>query len=224
MLTNSNYHIKNVKSFLGRGISNRKTIFLGDANALVIPIPRLIEQFQVIHNNFDVQKLGGIFAFLDGFSGEKKTVQDYKKLKKLGLQGVFIGMESGHQPLLDYLKKPGSPEDVLKSVKHLKRAGIKVGIIILLGAGGKKYAEGHIKDTIRIINRMPLDLNDIIYFSELVVPDDTDYMQNAFSEELSPLPPNEIKIQQELIESDLKFSIRKGTPHISKYDIREFIY
>ena len=217
-------HVKNVKSFLGRGISNRKTIFLGDANALVIPVPRLIEQFQVIHKYFDVKKLGGIFAFLDGFSGEKKTVSDYKKLKRLGLQGVFIGMESGHQPLLGYLKKPGSPDDVLKSVKHLKRAGVKVGIIVLLGAGGKKYAEGHVKDTIAVINRMPLDLNDIVYFSELVVPDDTDYMRNAFSEVLSPLSPNEIKIQQEHIESGLKFSIRKGTPHISKYDIREFVY
>ena len=217
-------HVKNVKSFLGRGIANRKTIFLGDANALVIPTPRLIGQLEIIHKYFDVEKLGGIYAFLDGFSGEKKSVQDYQKLKTLGLLGVFIGMESGYKPLLDYLKKPGTPKDVLKSVKHLKKAGLKVGIIILSGAGGKKYAAGHIKDTIQMINRMKLDLNDIIYFSELVVPGDTEYKQNAFSEGLSPLSSVEIKSQQEMIESGLKFTLRRGMPHISKYDIREFIY
>ena len=154
----------------------------------------------------------------------KKNVRDYKKLKSLGLKGVYIGMESGHQPLLEYLKKPGKPEDVVSAVKSLKKSGINVAIIILLGAGGKKYAKKHVADTIQTINRMPLNLNDIIYFSELVEDEDMAYVRNAFLKELIALTSEEIKQQQEQIETGLKFSLRKGTPHMSKYDIREFIY
>ncbi|MFZ6019538.1 MAG: radical SAM protein, partial [Chloroflexota bacterium] len=89
-------HIRAVKTFLGEGLSLRRTIFLGDANALVIPMPRLISLMEVIHEELDVEKLGGIFAFLDGFSGERKTPQDFSRLAELGLKRIYIGMESGY--------------------------------------------------------------------------------------------------------------------------------
>ena len=77
-------HILAVKSFLGDGVNLRRTIFLGDANALVIPMSRLIPMVDTILTHFEVERMGGIYAFLDGFSGEKKSVDDYKKIKKPG--------------------------------------------------------------------------------------------------------------------------------------------
>jgi radical SAM superfamily enzyme YgiQ (UPF0313 family) len=216
-------HIIDVKNFLGMGLSLRRTIFLGDANALVVPTQKLISLIELIHPHLDVEKLGGIFAFLDGFSGDRKSVSDYERLKELGLNKIYIGLESGNNQLLHYLNKPGSAEDALNAVRTIKASGISVGIIVLLGAGGTLYARSHISDTVRIINQMNLDADDLVYFSELIESEGLEYSQKAFSDSLRPLSMEERLEQRKSIEEQLFFSDR-GTPHISTYDIRDFVY
>jgi len=219
-----NNHAQAVKEYLGRGLGLRRTIFLGDANALVTPMPRLLPLFHETHKHFDVERLGGIFAFLDGFSGEKKSASDYAELAALGLKRVYIGMESGHADLLRFLRKPGNPEDVLHAVEALKAGGVAVGIIVLLGAGGQAFARRHVEDTVQILNAMPLDMDDLIYFSELIESEGLPYVRLAYEANLRPLSPEERQRQGEEIESRLIFSEERGTPHISRYDIREFVY
>jgi len=66
-------------------------------------------------------------------------------------------------------------------------------------------------------------MDDLIYFSELIVSEEMEYVQAAYQADLDPLSPGEQAAQGEAIERGLKFSDR-GIPHISRYDIREFIY
>ena len=47
-------HIRAALDFFGPAISLRRTIFLGDANALVIPFPRLQALFDVIHEQLSI--------------------------------------------------------------------------------------------------------------------------------------------------------------------------
>jgi hypothetical protein len=217
-------HAQAVRDFVGEGLSLRRTIFLGDANALIAPMPRLVPLMEVVHRVYDVEALGGIFAFLDGFSAEKKSPRDYKTLAGLGLERVYVGMESGNAGLLEFLKKPGKPQDAVHAVQSMKAAGVAVGVIVLLGAGGQAFAQDHVRDTVEAINAMCLDLNDIIYFSELITSEGMQYVQDAYQSQLNPLDPQERIAQGEAIERGLKFSRRGGTPHISRYDIREFVY
>lgn len=217
-------HIQSIKDFLGEGLSLRRTIFLGDANALIVPMPQLTTLIEQVHEAFDVEKLGGIYAFLDGFSGEKKTQTDYSKLASLGLKRVYIGLESGDASLLHLLKKPGEPTDAIAAVRAMKSAGVAVGIIILLGAGGHQYEQAHIRETIRVLNEMTLDADDLIYFSELIESEGMPYVQTAYDLDLQPLTSEERVRQGETIEAGLIFSEEGGTPHISRYDIREFVY
>jgi len=216
-------HIVNVKEYLAQSLNLRRTIFLGDANALVVPTKKLTPLLKIVHQHLDVEKMGGLFAFLDGFSGDKKNVEEYQELKNLGLKKIYIGLESGNNELLRFLQKPGKSEDVVSAVHDIKKAGIAVAIIVLLGAGGKKYNEQHIHDTIQIVNQMNLDADDIIYFSELIEKEGFDYSVNAFQEHLEPLTQEERLEQEKQISTGFKFS-DSGTPHISRYDIRDFIY
>ncbi len=217
-------HAEAVRDFVGPGMSLRRTIFLGDANALIVPMPRLMPLFDVVHQVYDVKNLGGIFAFLDGFSGEKKSPQDYRALKGQGLERVYIGMESGNAELLKFIKKPGAPADAVRAALAMKEGGLKVGVIVLLGAGGQAYAKNHVKDTIQALNAMHLDMDDIIYFSELVLDEGMQYVKDAYQAGLKPLTAQERQAQGEGIEGGLKFSDTGGVPHISRYDIREFVY
>ncbi len=217
-------HAEAVRDFLGEGLGLRRTIFLGDANALVIPMSRLLPLLDIVHDVYDVTNLGGIYAFLDGFSGEKKSTEDYALLAQKGLVRVYVGLESGNKSLLQFLKKPGEPADAIKAVRAMKAGGLAVGVIILLGAGGQQYASGHVQDTIAVLNAMQLGMDDIIYFSELVVDEGLEYAQDAYQAGLKPLSPEERIAQGEAIERGLRFSHAGGTPHISRYDIREFVY
>jgi hypothetical protein len=217
-------HARAVHDYLGRGLNLRRTIFLGDANALVIPMPRLIELIDVVHQVYDVEQLGGLYAFLDGFSGEKKSAGDYALLAKKGMKRIYIGMESGSADLLKLLKKPGHPEDVVQAVRAIKAGGVSVGVIVLLGAGGKTYARAHVRDTIAAVNAMELDLDDLIYFSELIEREGLEYTRDAYEHGLSPLTTEGRIEQGAQIEAGLRFRAGGGSPHISRYDIREFVY
>jgi hypothetical protein len=217
-------HAEAVRDFLGAGLSLRRTLFLGDANALVTPMPMLLKLLDEVHTVYDVDKLGGVYAFLDGFSGERKSVADYRALAAQGLKRVYIGMESGNEGLLKFLNKPSKPDEVVRAVRAMKAGGVAVGVIILLGAGGHEYAEGHVADTIRALNAMPLDMDDIIYFSELVTSEAIDYTQAAYQAQLQPLTSQERIAQGERIQAGLSFDAERGMPHISRYDIREFVY
>lgn len=217
-------HLDDIRDFLAEGLSLRRTVFLGDANALIVPMPQLTVLIEKVHHVYDVEKMGGIFAFLDGFSGEKKSQADYQVLADLGLKRIYIGLESGDPDLLRLLKKPGEPADVISSLQSMKRAGIAVGLIVLLGAGGHRFEQSHIRETIRVLNQLPLDADDLIYFSELIESEGMPYVSTAYANHLLPLTSGERIQQGEMIEAGLRFSEAGGTPHISRYDIREFVY
>ncbi len=217
-------HAQAVRDFLGPGLSLRRTLFLGDANALVTPMPLLLQIFDQVHAVYDVNSLGGVYAFLDGFSGERKTVADYQALAAKGLKRVYIGMESGNEALLRFLNKPSMSAEVVHTVKAMKAGGVAVGVIVLLGAGGHEYATQHVADTIRVLNEMPFDADDIVYFSELIADEAMEYTQAAYQAQLRPLTSLERIAQGEDIEAGLQFEEGQGIPHISRYDIREFVY
>jgi len=217
-------HAAAVRHFLGDGLSLRRTIFLGDANALAMPMSRLLPLIDIVHRTFDVYELGGLYAFLDGFSGERKSPKDYAQLAERGLVRVYVGLESGSEALLKFLHKPGTPTDAISAVRAMKQGGLAVGVIVLLGPGGHQYAQAHVADTIEALSAMHLGQDDIIYLSELVAGDDLPYAQEARQTGLQPLSPEDQIAQGDAIEQGLIFSPRTGKPIISRYDIREFVY
>lgn len=217
-------HAQAVRDFLGAGLNLRQTIFLGDANSLVVPTKMLLPLLDVVHEIYDVEALGGMYAFLDAFSGDKKSAAEYVQLRERGMRRVYIGLESGSAELLRFLNKPGEPHDAVQAVRAMKAGGLSVGVIVLLGAGGREYGAGHVRDTAAVLNALDLGMDDILYFSELMVGGDVPYAQDAVQAGLRPLTHEECVAQQAAIETQLSFSSSGGTPHISRYDIREFVY
>jgi radical SAM superfamily enzyme YgiQ (UPF0313 family) len=212
-------HARQVKDYLGKGISLRRTIFLGDANSLALPTARLLPYFDVVRRYYDVDRLGGIYAFLDGFSAVRKTLEDYQVLVKQGLKGVYFGLESGSPNVLKQFNKPIALDDAKLAIQLMKQAGLDIGVIILLGAGGKQLSHEHVVETVQVLNDMKLDANDLIYYSELVEPEDPKFQTPG-----ERLSHQEMSDQTDQIQKGLIFSEAGGTPHISRYDIREFVY
>jgi radical SAM superfamily enzyme YgiQ (UPF0313 family) len=184
-------HMRSVKAFLGKGIRLRKSIFLGDANALVTPQEKLLEIFDLIHQEFPVVgstlsrehpgcgPIKGIYSFLDVFTGEKKSLSDFRDLKARGLKRVYVGIETGCDELLHFLNKPASSAQTLDVVSEIKNAGLNVGVIVLIGVGGSRYFEPHVVETTDLLNALRLGKGDLVYFSPLWASPGSEYLQRS---------------------------------------------
>ncbi len=216
------HHVKTVRDYLGDSASLRgRSFFLGAANALAVPMGRLVEFFDVIPGPFgDTGR--PIHAFVDGFTGLRKTAADYAELRLRGLGRVYVGLESGHDPLLAFVRKPASREQVVETVRTIKAGGASVGVIVMIGLGGRAFAEGHVRDTIAAVSQMGLGAGDLLFFSELVEAPGTAYPQAAAAAGIEPLSLDERRVQTEAVQAGLVFDGRP--PQVARYDVTEFVY
>ncbi len=225
-------HLDAVEHYFGEALSLRRTLFLGDANALHIKREDLLQRFSILHQRFQIgQKaqdtrpyFSGIYSFIDSFTGVHLPVSLLQELRAGGLRRVYIGFETAHEPLRRFLQKPGSTQEVMEVIRNLKAAGIQVGVIFLIGVGGKAFAAAHLHDSVNALKALHLDDKDIIYLSDLVVQPDTEYRQVATNAGWDILDA------QELLQERLRWmQAIKAVPSLAKakiasYDIREFIY
>jgi hypothetical protein len=216
-------HVEEVRDYLGASLALRdRSIFLGAANALAAPIATLLPVFDVIVSEFGRDGLRPVHAFVDAFTGTRKGVEEYRALADRGLRRVYIGLESGHDPLLAFVRKPATTADAISTVASLKAAGIQVGVIVIVGLGGDRFAEGHVADTLAALNAMRLTSGDIVYLSDLVEVAGTSYPLLARSDRLRPLDSQERQVQRHLLRAGLVFP--GPAPQIASYDISEFVY
>jgi hypothetical protein len=220
-------HIQQVRRLLGATIELRTSIFLGDANALITPQPRLCELLDVVRDEFDVGPAGssaamGLYSFLDIFGAERKSLANYQALHNYGMRRIYIGLETGDPELFAMLNKPGSPQACVEAVRLIKQAGIAVGVIILAGAGGDRYAEQHLDASIDVINAMELDAGDMVYVSPLIAPDDAPYSQQLIASGARALDESHTLAQV----AALKAALYRGSDSakVSLYHIEEFLY
>ncbi|MFN4182002.1 MAG: radical SAM protein, partial [bacterium] len=161
-------HIMEIKNFFGRGLSFRRSLFLGDANALSAPPDLLDAVFPLLQKNFPLQSARGIYSFSDIFLGKRKKEHHWKKWKNLGLRRVYVGVETGSDFLLQKIQKPQSAREIVTILRDIKKQGISLGIILLTGLGGKLYQQEHIKKTIQLVDELRLSQGDVIYLSDLL--------------------------------------------------------
>ncbi|MER3472976.1 MAG: radical SAM protein [Armatimonadota bacterium] len=232
-------HIAQVQEYFGDTLRLRNRIFLADANALVAPQRMLIPLLQIVRDAFPIEpaelpadalqswrerhpvRFQGMYSFIDAFTGYRKSVQELRELQQMGVRRVYIGVETGCEQLLRFLHKPQTNAEVLQMVEALKEAGIRVGIIVLLGAGGDRYAEAHVRETVALLNRLPWSTGDILYFSELIEPYAGEYTRLAQEAGIRPLTSEQMRQQRKQIEDcvHLPPGVQRAT-----YDIREFVY
>lgn len=250
-------HIRRVRAFIGEGLRLRRSIFLGDANALALPLKMLLPRFEIIRQEFEIAPRGlvkealkewqaehpiyfdGIYSFIDAFTTATRRASEYAALAERGLRRVYIGLESGDPGLLKFLQKPNMPEDVVRVVRECKAGGLDVGIILLVGAGGKKFEQAHIEHTTQLVNAMPLDEHDIIYLSELVDFPGSTYARLAAEAGIGSMSFEEIENQMRVLRAGLLAhsapapeaghaapvpAPRPRVPRVSWYDVREFVY
>jgi radical SAM superfamily enzyme YgiQ (UPF0313 family) len=210
-------HAEGVRRLLGRDLLRRRGVFLGDGNALALSRRRLLPIFQVAREVFPGQS---IYGFLDVYTGSKHDPVDWAELASLGLDRVYIGMETGLDELLSFVNKPGSTAELLSLVASLEEAGVGVSLIIMVGLGGREHAQRHRQATFEAVLQMPLGRGDLIYLSPFVELPGSEYARRRREAGLTPMDHDEVEAEL----AQMISSFRARGLRVSRYDIREFVY
>jgi radical SAM superfamily enzyme YgiQ (UPF0313 family) len=138
-----------------RNFKNVEKVFLCDGDALIIPQPRLEEMLKLINDNLPNIKRIGTYA--NAKSILKKSVDELKRLKEMGLKIIYLGVETGNVELLQKTHKGVTYEQMVTAAQRVKEAGVALSITVLLGIGGIEKSVEHALDTARILSDIDPD-------------------------------------------------------------------
>ena len=125
-------------------------IFLADGDALVVPTDILVQVLDYIKEVFPECKRVSIYG--TAIAIHQKSMEDLKKLYEKGLTLVYLGVESGDDEALKFIKKGIKAEKVVELSKKIMSAGIDLSITLIAGLLGK-YQDNkmHAINTAKII-------------------------------------------------------------------------
>ncbi len=127
-------------------------VFLAGGNPTSAPTEYLVQIIKYVRLKLrDVVRVSCYAKALDIL---RKTDDELKQLADAGLTIVYMGLESGSSKVLRIMKKGNNAESMIKAGKKILNAGIKLSLYILLGLGGKKYSEDHVKGTARVLTEI----------------------------------------------------------------------
>ncbi len=137
-------------------------VFLADGDAMVLPMRRLINILEQIRTSIPSVKRVSSYCLPRNLN--KKSVEDLKELKDLGLDILYVGCESGDTEVLKRVNKGETYETQKEALLKLKAAGLRSSVMILNGLGGKELSEQHAINSAKLMNECQPD-----YLSTLVV-------------------------------------------------------
>ncbi len=197
-----------------------RRVFLMDGDALVLSNSRLVPVLEALEKTFP--RLSRISSYANGSNITLKSDQELRELYDHKLSLIYMGLESGSQDVLDRCGKSSSVEEMIGAVNTAAKAKIKSSVIVLLGLGGKKYSQEHVKFTIRALNKMqPRYLS----FLSLMVIDGTPLAQDVLRGDFKELNPQELLLESyEIIKGlDLKKTIFRSN-HASNHLALEGVF
>ena len=210
-------HVRGVKDLMGSGLRLRRGLFLADGNALALSNKRLDPMLDVALEAFPGKDL---FGFVDLYSGDRRTDAEWRHLADRGLKRVYIGMETGLDELLEWVDKPGSARELRGFVETLKRAGLQVSLIVMVGLGGREFRQRHGETSQELLLQLPLDRQDLIYLSPFVEHPAGRYHERRVEAGLTPMEESEVDSET----ARLATGLRGAGLKVGRYDIREFVY
>ncbi len=156
-----------------------KSIFIQDANSLIIKPADLVEILKHLKKRFSQAER--ITSYARSHTVARIKDEDLKAIKEGGLNRIHIGLESGSNQVLKMVKKGVTKETHIKAGLKIKKAGIELSEYVMPGLGGRKYSEIHALETADTLNRIN---PDFIRLRTLAIPNGLglyeDYLSGNF--------------------------------------------
>jgi radical SAM superfamily enzyme YgiQ (UPF0313 family) len=141
-------------------------VFLADGDALIIPQEDMVNILNYLR--LKIRGLERVGVYANAVDILKKTVDELKELRDLGLGIIYLGLESGNSEVLRRVRKNATVEQMIRAAQRVKEAEILLSVTVLLGIGGMELSQAHAEDTGIVLSAM--DPEFVGALSLMVVP------------------------------------------------------
>ncbi len=146
------YYHQGLSMLLGWLASGGKTVFLQDADSLIMKTNHLTQVLEHLRSTFP--SVERITSYARSRTLARKPVSDLEAVHKAGLDRLHIGLESGDANLLKTVRKGATPEDHVKGGRKAMAAGFQVSEYWMPGLGGRARSKAHALHTAEVLNRI----------------------------------------------------------------------
>lgn len=127
-------------------------VFLTGANPFVLKTEKLLKIASLIHRYLPSVESIGCFARIT--DSVNKTDEELLRLRQAGYNGLTIGVETGDDATLAFMRKGYTSRDILAQCKRLKQAGMEYGFFYLTSISGKGRGEAGSKASAEVFNQL----------------------------------------------------------------------
>ena len=132
-----------------------KTVFLQDANSLVLKTDQLVEILNYLKKR--LPSIERIATYARAKTVSQKTVEELRDLGRAGISRIHMGLETGYDLVLQYIQKGVTAKEHIEAGKKVKESGISLSEYVILGLGGKGMWREHAVETARVLNQIDPD-------------------------------------------------------------------
>ena len=131
------------------------TVFLQDGDTLIMKTDDLVEVLDFLREKFPA--IDRITSYCRSKTACHKSVADLIRIREAGLNSLHVGMESGYDPLLTFVRKGVTAADHIEGGLRVKAAGISLCEFVMPGLGGSRWSREHAIETAKAINAIDPD-------------------------------------------------------------------
>ncbi|MFB3924801.1 MAG: radical SAM protein [Syntrophales bacterium] len=132
-----------------------ETVFLQDANSIIMKTEDLVKVISFIKEKFpDVKR---ITSYCRSQTASRKSVEEFVRLRDAGLTRIHIGMESGCDPVLQFIRKGVTAAQHVDAGQKIMASGISLCEYVMPGLGGSRWSRQHALETADVLNRINPD-------------------------------------------------------------------
>ena len=139
-------------AFAARFCTRQHKVFLADGDALILPQKRLVPLFARIRQ--ELPQVRRISLYGNAKAIRSKSVEQLRELKQLGLDRIYMGLESGDDAILARVNKGETAQSMISAGQKAAEAGIFLSVTVLLGLGGLEMSRHHAIATGRVLSEM----------------------------------------------------------------------
>ncbi|MBW2544247.1 MAG: radical SAM protein [Deltaproteobacteria bacterium] len=132
-----------------------ESVFLQDADSIIIKTGNLVEILSFIREKFPF--VSRITSYCRSHTARRKSIEELRMLRDAGLTRIHIGLESGSDPVLKFIKKGVTAADHIEGGQKIVESGISLSEYIIPGLGGDRWSREHALETARVINEINPD-------------------------------------------------------------------
>ena len=154
--------------FASKVMKRQDRVFLMDGDALIIPQKRLMWILDRIREHLPWVKRVGAYANAKGI--KMKSADELKALRENGLGILYMGVETGDDPLLKKIRKGSTAQNLINMGQKVREAEIKLSVTVLLGIAGNNpdLSLQHARATGEVLSAM--DPNYVGALTVMLIP------------------------------------------------------